>query len=196
MRSAHAARYSATPQRVALPGNPSGDLRGALPQATSTHFAATTEPAQLGGILRAMDSYRGSPAVVCAIRLAPLVFTRPGELRRAEWKDFDLDAAEWRYTVRKTRTPHIVPLSRQAVQLLRGLHPVTGDGRFVFPGARTDKRPMSDNAILAAMRRMGVEHGSGAEVQTVIKCYGCRRNRKGPEATPRTPRNHRRTCFA
>jgi integrase len=154
--------------------DPSGDLRGALPQATSTHFAATTEPAQLGAILRAIDGYGGSPAVVCAIRLAPLVFTRPGELRRAEWKDFDLDAAEWRYTVSKTKTPHIVPLSRQAVELLRGLHPITGDGRFVFPGARTDKRPMSDNAILAAMRRMGVEkdemtgHGFRAVARTIL----------------------------
>src|ERR1700757_4702895 len=94
--------------------------------------------------------------VPCALRLAPLVFVRPGELRKAEWKDIDLEAAEWRYVVTKTNTPHIVPLSRQASEILRELQPLTGNCRFVFPGARSNKRPMSDNAVLAAMRRMGI----------------------------------------
>ncbi|MGH6794738.1 MAG: tyrosine-type recombinase/integrase [Methylocella sp.] len=99
---------------------------------------------------------------------------RPGELRKAEWADIDLDAAEWRYTVTKTKTPHIVPLSRQAVEILRGLHPLTGLGRFVFPGARSDGRPMSDNAVLAALRRMGVGkdemsgHGFRAVARTIL----------------------------
>jgi integrase len=98
-----------------------------------------------------MDGYEGTLAVRCALRLAPLVFVRPGELRGAEWADIDLDGQEWRYTVTKTNTPHIVPLSRQAVEILREL--LTGSGRFVFPSVRSKERPMSDNAILAAMRR-------------------------------------------
>jgi integrase len=136
--------------------DPSGDLRGALPPVKVEHFAATTEPKRFAELLRAMDGYEGTLTVRCALRLAPLVFVRPGELRKAEWADIDLDAAEWRFTVTKTKTPHIVPLSRQAVQILRELHPLTGRGRFVFPSARSNARPMSDNAILAAMRRMGI----------------------------------------
>ena len=99
------------------------------------HFAATTEPKRVAELLRAMDGYEGTLTVRCALRLAPLVFVRPGELRKAEWAHIDLGAAEWRYTVTKTSTPHIVPLSRQAVEILRELHPLTGRGRFAFPGA-------------------------------------------------------------
>lgn len=109
--------------------DPSTDLRGALPPVQGEHFAATTEPSKLAGILRAMDGYEGNLTVRCALRLAPLVFVRPEELRSAEWKDFDLEAGEWRYTVTKTKTPHIVPLSRQAVEILRELQPLTGHGR-------------------------------------------------------------------
>lgn len=154
--------------------NPSGDLRGALPPVKGDHFAATTNPVRFAEILRAMDGYHGTLTVRCALRLAPLVFVRPGELRKAEWADIDLDAAEWRYTVPKTGTPHIVPLSRQAVEILREVQPLTGRGRFVFPGARTTARPMSDNAILAAMRRMGIEkgemtgHGFRAVARTIL----------------------------
>jgi integrase len=154
--------------------DPSVDLRGALPPIKGGHFAATTEPEQLGSILRAMDGYAGTPTVVCAIRLAPLVFARPGELRNAMWKDFDFEKAQWNYIVTKTKTPHIVPLSRQAVALLRDLHPITGDGTYVFPSARSSKRPMSDNAVLAAMRRMGIDkyemsgHGFRAVARTIL----------------------------
>jgi integrase len=154
--------------------DPSGDLRGALSPVRGKHFAATTEPKKLAGILRAMDGYEGMLTVQSALRLAPLVFVRPGELRMAEWKDMDLDAAEWRYVVTKTNTPHIVPLSRQAVEILRELRPLTGNGRFVFPGARTTSRPMSDNTILAAMRRMGIGkeemsgHGFRAVARTIL----------------------------
>jgi integrase len=154
--------------------DPSADLRGALPPVKSEHFAATTDPAKLAELLRAMEGYRGMPAVCCALRLAPLLFVRPGELRKAEWKDIDLDAAEWRFTVSKTKTPHIVPLCRQALEILRELHPLTGQGQFVFPGARTSKRPMSDNAVLAAMRRMGIGkdemsgHGFRAVARTIL----------------------------
>jgi integrase len=121
-----------------------------------------------------MDGYEGTPTVCCAMRLAPLVFVRPGELRKAEWADIDLDGAEWRYTVTKTNTPHIVPLSIQALELLRELQPVTGRGRFVFPSARSTARPMSDNAVLAAMRRMGIDkdemsgHGFRAVARTIL----------------------------
>lgn len=138
------------------------------------HFAATTDPNRFVEILRVMDGYKGTFPVRCALRLAPLVFVRPGELRKALWEDVDLDRAEWRYTVTKTNTPHIVPLSRQAVDILRELHPLTGRGRFVFPGARSNRRPMSDNAILAAMRRMGIEkeemsgHGFRAVARTIL----------------------------
>lgn len=154
--------------------DPSADLRGALPPFKGKHFAATTEPAKLAAILRAMDGYEGMLTVRCALRLAPLVFARPGELRMAEWKDVDLEGAEWRYVVTKTNVPHIVPLSRQAVEILRELQPLTGKGRFVFPGARTSRRPMSDNAILAAMRRMGIAkeemsgHGFRAVARTIL----------------------------
>jgi integrase len=108
------------------------------------------------------------------LRLAPLVFVRPGELRKAEWKDIDLDGAEWRYVVTKTNTPHIVPLSIQAVEILKELQALTGRSRFVFPGARTNGRPMSDNAILAALRRMGIDkeemsgHGFRAMARTIL----------------------------
>ena len=144
------------------------------PPVTSTHLAATTDPKQVAQILRAMDGYEGTLTVRCALRLAPLVFVRPGELRKAEWADIDLDAAEWRYTVTKTNTPHIVPLAKQALDILRELHPLTGRGRYVFPGARSNQRPMCDNAILAAMRRMGIEkdemcgHGFRAVARTIL----------------------------
>src|SRR3984893_3260192 len=151
-----------------------GDLRGALPPVKGEHFAATTEPKRVAELLRAMDGYQGTLTVRCALRLAPLVFVRPGELRKAEWADIDLDAAEWRYTVTKTSTPHIVPLSRQAVEILRELNPLTGRGRFVFPGARSNRRSMRDNAILAARRRMGISkdersgHGFRAVARTIL----------------------------
>jgi len=129
---------------------------------------------RLAEILRAMDGYQGTLPVICALRLAPLVFVRPGELRHAEWKDIDLKAAEWRYLVTKTDVDHIVPLSRQAVAILRELRPLTGAGRYVFPGARTSKRPMSNNGVLAAMRTMEIGademtgHGFRAVARTIL----------------------------
>ena len=154
--------------------DPTGDLKGALPPVKGEHFAAVTEPAEVAKVLRALDGYAGTFTVACALRLAPLVFVRPGELRKAEWADIDLDRAEWRYTVTKTNTPHIVPLSTQVVAILRELHALTGTGRYVFPGARSNGRPMSDNAILAAMRRMGIPkdemsgHGFRAMARTIL----------------------------
>jgi integrase len=154
--------------------DPSGDLRGALGRAHVSHFAATTEPKQFAAILKSMDGYDGGITVRCALRLAPRVFVRPGELRRALWKDIDFEVGEWRYTVTKTKVPHIVPLSKQALQILKDIHPTTGNGKFVFPSARSNDRPMSDNAVLAAMRRMEIEksemtgHGLRAVARTIL----------------------------
>jgi integrase len=150
------------------------DLRGALQAPQETHLAAVTEPVHVAPMLRAFDSYSGSLVTKAALRLAPLVFVRPGELRRAEWADINLENAEWRFTVTKTKTPHLVPLSTQAVAILKELQPLTGRGRYVFPGARTKDRPMSDNAILAAMRRMNIAkeemtgHGFRAMARTIL----------------------------
>lgn len=154
--------------------DPTPDLRGTLPPAKSSHFAAVTDPKKAAEILRLFDSYRGTLIVSCALRLAPLVFVRPGELRRAEWAQIDFEAAEWRYTVTKTNTEHIVPLSAQALAILREIHPLTGQGRFVFPGARSLARPMSDAAIIAAMRTLGIGkevmsgHGFRAMARTIL----------------------------
>ena len=154
--------------------DPAADLRGALPPKKNGHFSAATNPEELGDLLRALDGYKGSPVVRAALLLAPMVFVRPGELRSAKWADIDLDAAEWRFTVPKTKTPHIVPLAPQAVAILRDLRPLTGDGPYVFPCARSKQRPMSDNAILSAMRRMGIDkttacgHGFRASARTML----------------------------
>lgn len=141
--------------------DPSGDLRGALPPVRESHHAALTKPADVVALLRAIGGYQGSFVVRCALRLAPLLFVRPGELRKAEWSEFDLEGATWRIPAAKMkmRMEHLVPLSRQAIEVLRELHPLTGAGRYVFPGGRTTVRPMSENAITAALRRMGYERG-------------------------------------
>lgn len=152
----------------------SQDLRGALPPVKPKHFPAITNPRQIGQLLRALDSYRGTFTVKCARHLAPLVFVRPGELRHAKWEDINLDRAEWCFIASKTEIAHSVPLSRQAVEILRMLQLLTGCGRYVFPGARSVARPMSDNAILAALRRMGIDketmtgHGFRAMARTCL----------------------------
>jgi integrase len=156
--------------------NPAVDLRGALPPVKQTHLAAIIEPAAIGGLLRAMDTYQGSLVTKCALRLAPLVFVRPGELRQAEWAEFDLDGAQWNIPAEKMkmREPHLVPLAPQAVVILRELHALTGRGRYVFPSARSPQRPMSNNAVLSALRRMGYGtdemsgHGFRAMARTVL----------------------------
>jgi integrase len=160
--------------------DPSADLRGALPPVREKHHAALTEPKQVGALLRAINGYQGSFVTRCALRLAPLVFVRPGELRKAEWSEFDLDGATWRIPAirMKMRVEHIVPLSRQAVEVLRELHPLTGAGHYVFPGARTAGRPMSENAVTAALRRMGygrdemTGHGFRSTASTLLNELG------------------------
>ncbi|MDA8591276.1 integrase arm-type DNA-binding domain-containing protein [Luminiphilus sp.] len=150
------------------------DLRGALQPTVKKHLAAVTDPKRVGELLRMIDGYEGTLTVRCALKLAPLVFVRPGELRTAKWEDIDLEKAEWRFTVSKTNTQHIVPLAVQAVAILKELQPLTGQREYVFPGARSPKRPMSNNAVLSALRRMEIEkeemsgHGFRAMARTIL----------------------------
>jgi integrase len=139
--------------------NPTTELRGALAPVKEEHHAALTRPADVAGLMRAINAYKGSFVVRCALRFAALTFQRPGEIRSADWDEIELDGRLWRISAErmKGRREHLVPLSRQAVAILRELHPLTGSGRYVFPG-RTASRPMSENAVLAALRRMGYSH--------------------------------------
>ncbi len=155
--------------------DPVSALRGALPPVKSKHMAAPTDPKDIAPILRMLDGYEGTFVVKCALRLAPLLFVRPGELRSMEWQDVDLANSEWAYTISKTKTQHIVPLAKQAVEILHELQKLTGDGRYVFPGGRSVERCMSNNALNAAMRRMGIDtreeltgHGFRAMARTVL----------------------------
>lgn len=166
-------RYAVATCRVT--SDPCRDLKGALPPVTGGHFAAIIAPDKAAVMLRQLDEYRGEFTTRCALRLAPLVFVRPGELRQAQWKDIDLEAAEWRYFVSKTKTDHVVALSRQAVAILLEIHPLTGNGRYVFAGQRTAERPMSEGTVLAALRRMGITkeemsgHGFRAMARTMLQ---------------------------
>lgn len=163
--------------------DPTPDLREALTPVTVEHMAAITDPKRVGELLRAIYAYKGHPVTRAALQLAPLVFVRPGELRKAEWAEFNLDEAEWRIpSSRMKRTkqekesgaPHLVPLARQAAAILRDLKPLTEHSRFVFPSLRTRERPMSDAAVLAALRRMGFPkdemtgHGFRAMARTLL----------------------------
>jgi integrase len=142
--------------------DPAADVRGALASPGKVrHHASITDPKKVGELLRGIDGFEGTFVVRCALRLAPLTFVRPGELRRAEWAEFDLDAAEWHIPPEKMKAggKHIVPLSRQALDVLKELHPLTGAGRYVFPSVRTAARPMSENTVNAALRRLG--YGTG-----------------------------------
>jgi integrase len=165
-------RYAISTGRASA--DPTTSLKRALAPVKSGHFAAVTDSRRLAEILRSIDGYKGTPQVSAALRLAPHLFVRPGELRSAEWKDFNLETAEWRYLVTKTNTQHIVPLSRQALEILRDLQPFTDNSPYVFPSARSRKRPMSDNALLAAMRNLGIEksevttHGWRATARTIL----------------------------
>jgi len=156
--------------------DPSGDLRGALPPAKGKHYAAPTDPKEVAGLLRMFDGFSGTFVVKCALLLAPMLFVRPGELRQAEWVDVDLEAAEWRFMSSKRGVPHIVPLSTQAVGILRDLHALTGHGRYLFPGARDKAKPMSEVAINAALKRMGIDtqkeftgHGVRPIARTILR---------------------------
>lgn len=156
--------------------NPAGDLRGALPPWKPDHYAAITDPDELGELLRAIEGFSGTLTVKCALRLAPMVFVRPGELRQAEWSEVDLEAKEWSIPGEKTKTrePLLVPLASQAVEVLEELRPVTGRGRYVFPSIRSTAKPLSNMALNVALKRMGYPreqmtvHGFRATARTML----------------------------
>lgn len=152
------------------------DLKDALKTKVKEHHAALTDPKDVGKLLRAIYDYTGHPTTVAALKLAPMVFVRPGELRTAEWAEIDLDGAEWRIpgSKMKMKNDHIVPLCKQAVEVLRGLQPLTGGGKYVFPSIRTGQRPMSENTVNGALRGMGYAntvhtgHGFRATARTLM----------------------------
>jgi integrase len=160
--------------------DPAADLRGALPPARQRHHASITHPREVAELLRGIDGYEGSFVTRSALKFAPLVFVRPGELRKAEWSEIDLEAGEWRISAErmKAREQHIVPLSRQATEILSELHPLTGHGQYVFPGTRSRRRPMSENTINAALRRLGYAkdeatgHGFRSTASTLLHEQG------------------------
>ena len=164
--------------------DPTQDLRGALPPTKQTHFASVREPKEVAALLRAIDGFTGTFTVKTALQLAPLVFVRPGELRGARWAEIDLDAAEWRIPAErmKKRAPHVVPLSEQAVAILRELEPLTGRGELVFPGVRDRKKSISENTINAALRRLGYDrqqmtgHGFRSIASTLLNEQGWNRD--------------------
>jgi integrase len=160
------------------------DLRGALPPVKAKHHASITEPVKVGELMRAIQEYSGQFVTACALKLAPLVFVRPGELRNAEWSEFDLDNAEWRIPAEKMKmkAPHIVPLSHQAVIVIKDLQALTGEGKYLFPSNRTKTRPMSDNTVNAALRRLGYSkdemtgHGFRSMASTMLNEQGWNRD--------------------
>ena len=155
--------------------NPTQDLKGALQPVITKHQAAITDPVEVAELLKAIAGYKGQLVTLCALKLAPMVFVRPSELRQALWEHIDLETKEWRYHVNKTNTAHIVPLSRQAVTILKELHALTGRSPYVFPSIRTNSRPMSENTINPALRRLGYTseqmcgHGFRAMARTLLE---------------------------
>jgi len=155
--------------------DPCVDLKGALPATVVKHMASFTEPQEIAELLRAIDGFTGSFTVQTALRLSPLVFARPSELRTAKWADIDLEANEWRYRVSKTKIDHLVPLSTQAAKLFADMKALSGHGEFVFQGGHDPKKPMSAAAINAALQRMGYDtqkditaHGFRAMARTIL----------------------------
>jgi integrase len=158
--------------------DPTSDLKAALvPMAQTKHMAATTDPEAVAAIIRRFASFAGTATVRCALNLAPLVFTRPGELRQARWADIDLEGRVWNIPAEsmKMREPHLVPLSTQAIVILNEMQPLSGHLEYVFPGARDPQRPMSEAAVNAAMRRIGIDtkteltgHGFRALARTIL----------------------------
>ena len=166
-------RYAVSTGRAL--SDPCRDLRGALSPRKEKHLAAITDPRKIPELLNSIHGYQGGLVVRCALRLAPLLFVRPGELRSARWADIDLEAAEWRFIASKTKQSHIVPLASQAIAILHELHPLTGHRELVFPGERSALRPMSENTVNAALRSLGIPkeqmtgHGFRAMARTVLE---------------------------
>ena len=171
-------RYAVATARI--PSDPTRDLRGALTTPTVTHYGAIIEPERVGELLRAINGYEGQPLTKLAMLLAPHVFVRPGELRHADWSEFDFDSALWRIPAAKTkmRKDHMVPLSRQSLAILKDANALTGPTGFVFPSIRSRRRPMSDNTINAGLRRLGyasdemTAHGFRAMASTLLNESG------------------------
>lgn len=174
-------RYAVATARA--PRDITGDLKGALTPHKKRHFAAITDPARFGDLLRVIRGYQGGPIVRAALQLAPMLFQRPNELRGAGWAEFDLDAAVWTIPAARMKRrkdgkehgdPHVVPLPRQAVKILRALHPITGHGAMVFPGERSHERPISENTLRAALLTLGYGptvqsvHGFRATARTIL----------------------------
>jgi integrase len=171
-------RYAAATGRCS--SDPAHLLKGALTTPKAKHYAAILEPTKLGELLRAIDVFSGGPVTKAALQIAPHVFVRPGELRHAEWAEFDLQAGIWNLPAAKmkARRPHSVPLSRQVSQMLRELQALTGAGKYVFPSAYGHSRPMSENTLNASFRRMGFDkdevtaHGLRATASTLLNQSG------------------------
>ncbi|MBB5143908.1 tyrosine-type recombinase/integrase [Desulfovibrio intestinalis] len=161
--------------------DPCRDLRDALVPYTSKHFAAITRPAEVGRLLLTIDEYKGSAIVRAALVFSALTFCRPGEIRHAEWDEIDWKEKEWLLPAEKTklRREHIVPLSRQAIEVLEGIRALTGRGRYVFPGQHNKTRPLSENGVNCALRRMGytsdemTAHGFRSMASTLLNEQGC-----------------------
>jgi integrase len=160
------------------------DLKGALATTKVKHHASITDPVKVGELMKAISDYSGSFITACALKLAPLVFVRPGELRSAEWSEFKLEEAEWRIPAEKMKmgVPHIVPLSKQAITVIKELEALTGDGKYLFPSNRTKERPMSENTVNAALRRLGYTkeemtgHGFRSMASTILNEQGWNRD--------------------
>jgi integrase len=172
-------RYAVATRRADR--DPMPDLRGALTPVKPKHYATIVDPREIGDLLRTIDGYRGKSQVVhCALRLLPLVFVRSSELRYAQWHEFDFENAQWRIPKERMKRPHphLIPLSRQASSILKELHLHTGDTTFLFPGIRSRARPMSENTVNAALRRMGYTkeemtgHGFRAMASTLLNEQG------------------------
>lgn len=156
--------------------DPSGDLKGALKNPVKTHLAAITEPKEVGKLLVAIEGFQGTPTVKAALRLSPLLFVRPGELRHMEWEEINWDEKRWELPANKMKMnhPHIVPLSNQAVEILKDIGKLTGRGKFVLPSARGASRPLSENGVRTALRTMGYDndtmtpHGFRAMARTIL----------------------------
>jgi len=164
--------------------DPCGDLRGALAPVKQTHHASITDPKEIAALLRAINTYPGTFITKCALRLSPLLFVRPGELRNAEWSEIDLDQAIWQIPAEKMkmRSKHIVPLSIQALEIFKELHPLTGTGKYIFPSVRTTQRPISENTVTSALRRLGyttdqmTAHGFRSMASTLLNEQGWNRD--------------------
>jgi integrase len=160
--------------------DPSADLKGALPPVKKTHFATITDAKGIGALLRVIDTYEGHHPTRCALKLAPLVFVRPGELRHAEWSEINFEESEWRIPAEKMKmnAVHIVPLSTQSIAVLQDIYPLTGKGKYIFPSIRSSQRAMSENTVNAALRRLGYDktemtgHGFRAMASTLLNEQG------------------------